>query len=116
MPCDWFTTLFAWVNACPPFLSVEGVGKHLGRIKRHFVDTDVQLGNYELREVNRFGVALKVSRTARGVPLLEDLPGVGLLLRPLPQADSSLQENIISPSQRSFRPCSISSACAGREP
>src|SRR5262249_61338104 len=26
--------------------------KHLGRVKRHFIDTDVQLGNYELREVS----------------------------------------------------------------
>ncbi len=33
--------------------------KHLGRIKRHFVDTDVQLGNYELREVSRYRVALE---------------------------------------------------------
>jgi hypothetical protein len=40
-------------------------------------------------------VALKASRTSRGVPLLEDVPGVGILFRPLPQAESSLQENII---------------------
>jgi len=69
--------------------------KHLGRIKRHFIDTDVQLGNYELREVSRYRVALKASRTARGVPLLEDMPGLGMLFRPLPQAESSLQQNII---------------------
>src|ERR1700722_16186632 len=69
--------------------------KHLGRIKRHFIDTDVQLGNYELREVSRYRVALKASRTGRGVPLLEDVPGLGLLFSPLPQAESSLQENVI---------------------
>lgn len=69
--------------------------KHLGRVKRHFIDTDVQTGNFELREVSRYRVALKASRTARGVPLLQDVPGVGMLFRPLPSAESALQENII---------------------
>ncbi|MBW3541938.1 MAG: hypothetical protein KY476_16845, partial [Planctomycetes bacterium] len=69
--------------------------KHLGRIKRHFIDTDVQTGNFELREVSRYQVALKVSRTSRGVPFLEDVPGLGVLFRPQPQQESSLQENII---------------------
>ena len=40
-------------------------------------------------------VALKASRTSRGVPLLEDVPGVGALFRPLPSQESSLQTNII---------------------
>lgn len=69
--------------------------KHLGRIKRHFVDTDVNLGNFELREVSKYTVALKASRTARGVPLLEDVPVAGILFRPLPQQQSSLQQNLI---------------------
>src|SRR5262249_42970769 len=69
--------------------------KHLGRVKRHFIDTDVQLGNYELREVSRYQVALKASRTSRGVPLFEDIPIVGILFRPLPSQESSLQENIV---------------------
>jgi hypothetical protein len=69
--------------------------KHLGRIKRHFIDTEVQLGNYELREVSRYVVALKASRTSRGVPLFEDIPAVGILFRPLPSSSSSLQQNVI---------------------
>lgn len=69
--------------------------KHLGRVKRHFIDTDVQLSNFELRKVSRYLVALKASRTSRGVPLLEDMPGVGALFRPLPSAESSLQQNLI---------------------
>ncbi len=60
--------------------------KHLGRVKRHFIDTDVQIGNYELREVSRFQVALKAARTSRGVPLFEDIPVLGILFRPLPSA------------------------------
>src|SRR5690606_8503968 len=68
--------------------------KHLGRVKRHFVHTDVQTSSYELREISRYTVALKASRTAKGVPLLEDVPLVGTLFRPLPSAESSLQENI----------------------
>src|SRR3954452_14186663 len=69
--------------------------KHLGRVKQHFIDTDVQLGNYELREISRYVVALKAARTAKGVPLLQDIPGLGVLFRPLPSAESSLQENLI---------------------
>jgi len=69
--------------------------KHLGRVKRHFINTDVQIGNYELREVSRYRVALKAARTTRGVPLLEDIPLAGVLFRPLPQGESSLQQNII---------------------
>lgn len=69
--------------------------KHLGRVKRHFIDTDVQTGNYEMREVSRYQVALKASRTSRGVPLLEDVPVAGVLFRPLPSQESSIQENLI---------------------
>lgn len=69
--------------------------KHLGRIKRHFVDTDVTLGNFEMREVSKYTVALKASRTSRGVPLLEDVPVAGILFRPMPQQQSSLQQNLI---------------------
>ena len=69
--------------------------KHLGRVKRHFIDTDVQLSNFELREVSRYIVVLKAARTSRGVPLLEDIPVAGVLFRPLPSDESSLQENLI---------------------
>jgi hypothetical protein len=69
--------------------------KHLGRVKRHFIHTQVQTTSFELREISRYLVALKASRTSRGVPLLEDVPGIGGLFRPLPSAESSLQQNII---------------------
>ncbi len=69
--------------------------KHLGRVKQHFIDTDVQLSNFELREVSRYVVALKAERTANGVPLLEDIPVIGALWRPLPNREKSLQQNII---------------------
>lgn len=69
--------------------------KHLGRVKRHFIHTEVQTSSFELREISRYQVALKVSRTSRGVPLMEDIPGVGILFRPLPSAESALQQNII---------------------
>ena len=69
--------------------------KHLGRVKRHFVHTDVQTSSYELREISRYTVALKASRTERGVPLFEDIPGIGAAFRPLPSDESSLQTNII---------------------
>jgi hypothetical protein len=69
--------------------------KHLGRVKRHFLNTQVQTSTYELRELSRYTVALKAARTSRGVPLFEDIPGLGILFRPLPSAESSLQQNII---------------------
>ncbi len=67
----------------------------LGRVKRHFVNTEVQLGNLEWREISRYEVALKAARNSRGVPLLEDVPVAGVLFRPLPQAKKSIQKNII---------------------
>jgi hypothetical protein len=69
--------------------------KHLGRVKRHFVHTDVQLSNFELREVSKYWVALKAARVGQGVQLLQDIPGVGALFRPAPSAQSSLQQNLI---------------------
>lgn len=69
--------------------------KHLGRIKQHYVHTQVQTSSFELREISRYQVALKVSRTSRGVPLLEDIPIAGGLFKPAPSAESSLQQNII---------------------
>lgn len=69
--------------------------KHLGRVKRQFIDDEVQLTNYELREVSAYRVGLKAARTGRGIPLFEDIPVAGVLFRPLPSAESSLQENII---------------------
>jgi hypothetical protein len=69
--------------------------KHIGRVKRHFIHTQVQTSSFELREISRYLVALKVSRTSRGVPLLEDIPIVGAVFRPAPSAESSIQQNII---------------------
>ncbi len=79
--------------------------KHLGRVKQHFIDTDVQLSNFELREVSRYVVALRASRTAKGVPLLEDIPVVGALWRPLPSDGKSLQQNIIMAQATIFQRC-----------
>lgn len=69
--------------------------KHLGRVKRHFIHTQVQTSSYELREVGRYQVALKAARTSRGVPMLENAPVVGGLFRPAPSEESSIQQNII---------------------
>ncbi len=69
--------------------------KHLGRIKRHLLHTQVQTSSFELREVGRYQVALKVARTAKGVPMLENAPVVGALFRPAPSAESSIQQNIL---------------------
>ncbi|MFG0261591.1 MAG: hypothetical protein ACF788_04295, partial [Novipirellula sp. JB048] len=59
------------------------------------VHTEVQTGNFEVREISRYQVALKVSRTSQGVPMLQDIPLVGRAFRPAPSAESSLQQNII---------------------
>ncbi|MFO0939722.1 MAG: hypothetical protein U0930_03035 [Pirellulales bacterium] len=69
--------------------------KHLGRIKRHLLHTQVQTSSFELREVGRYQVALKVSRTSKGVPMLENAPVVGALFRPAPSTESSIQQNIL---------------------
>ncbi len=69
--------------------------KHLGRVKRHLLHTDVQLSNYELREVSKYWVSIKAARTGKGVSLLQDIPVAGALFRPAPSASSSLQQNLI---------------------
>lgn len=69
--------------------------KHLGRIKRHLLHTEVQLGNYELREISKYWVSIKAARTSRGVALLQDIPVAGRLFRPAPSAESALQQNLI---------------------
>jgi len=69
--------------------------KHLGRVKRHLLHTDVQLSNFELREVSKYWVTLKVARTGNGVALLQRIPVAGALFRPAPSAGSSLQQNLI---------------------
>lgn len=69
--------------------------KGLGRVKRHFVDTEVQLGNLEWREISRYEIALKAARNGQGVPLLQDIPVAGALFRPLPSDGASIQKNII---------------------
>ena len=74
---------------------VGGDEKHLGRVRRHFIDTQVQLASFEMRELSRYQVALKAARTAQGVPLLQDIPLIGVAFRPLPSAESSIQQNII---------------------
>ena len=68
--------------------------KHLGRVKRHFIDTDVQLGNYELREVSRYTVALKAARTSRGVSPVRGYPRTG---HPVPPA---AQRRVVAPAKR----------------
>jgi hypothetical protein len=59
------------------------VNPQLPRIQRHTVNTEVQLGNLEVREVSRFESDSKIGLPTRyqgGLPLLKDIPG----LRPIP--------------------------------
>ncbi len=55
----------------------------LARIERHTVNTEVQLGNLEIREVSRFEANARLGLPTRywgGLPILKDIPGV----RPVP--------------------------------
>jgi hypothetical protein len=55
----------------------------LARIERHSVNTEVQLGNLEIREVSRFEANARLGLPTRywgGLPILKDIPG----LRPVP--------------------------------
>jgi len=59
------------------------------------VEADVQMPSLEVQEVSRFRVALDSEEQGKGIPLLEDVPGVGALFRPRRAAASTTQENII---------------------
>jgi hypothetical protein len=74
---------------------VKADEKHLGRIKQHFINTQVQTSSFDMRELSRYHVALKASRTSKGVPLFEDIPLVGMAFRPAPSDESSIQQNVI---------------------
>jgi len=59
------------------------------------VEADVQMPSLEVQEVSRFRVALDSDEQGKGIPLMEDVPGVGALFRPRRAAASTNQENII---------------------
>jgi hypothetical protein len=55
----------------------------LARIERHTVNTEVQLGNLEIREVSRFEANARLGLPTRywgGLPIVKDIPGI----RPVP--------------------------------
>jgi hypothetical protein len=59
------------------------VNPQIPRVQRHTVNTEVQLGNLEIREVSRFESDSKIGLPTTywgGLPLLKDIPGV----RPIP--------------------------------
>jgi hypothetical protein len=65
------------------------------RIVKHFIDTQVQSNNYQMREVSRFRLGVQASRPSRGVPVLQDLPLAGGLFRSRSSRAQAVQETMI---------------------
>ena len=52
---------------------------NLNRIERHTVNTEVQLSNYEIREISRFHMNAKLGLPEKrfgGIPILNEIPGI----------------------------------------
>ena len=62
---------------------------------KHYIDTQVQVQNHELKEISRFRSEMSATEQGRGVMLLEDVPVVGTLFRPLRASAVTIQQNII---------------------
>ena len=92
---DGCSVAFHLVYTHTPQRDTDGKTPISSGVRRHTIEADVHLPNLELQEVSRFRVALDAEQQGNGVPLLEDVPGLGALFRPRRTAASTTQENII---------------------
>ena len=92
---DGFSVAFHLIYTHTPQRETDGKSPIAGGVQRHMIEADVQIPSLELQEISRFRVALDSEEQGKGIPLLEDIPGVGALFRPRRVAASTTQENII---------------------
>mgnify|MGYP001818557272 FL=1 len=92
---DGCSVAFHLVYAHTPERESDGPSSIPAGVKRHLIEADVQIPSMELQEVSRFRVNLNSDEQGKGIPLLEDIPGVGALFRPRRSVASTTQENII---------------------
>jgi hypothetical protein len=92
---DGFSVAFHLVYTHTPQRESDGQTPPPAGVQRHMIEADVHMPSLESQEVSRFRVALDSEEQGKGVPLLEDVPGVGALFRPRRAAASTTQENII---------------------
>lgn len=69
--------------------------RHLGRIERHHVFTQVQDDSFEIRELSRYDTQQKVARRSGGIPLLGDIPGLKFLFGGRVSGRDSLQQSLL---------------------
>jgi hypothetical protein len=92
---DGFSVAFHLVYTHTPQRESDGQTPPPAGVQRHMIEADVHMPSLEVQEVSRFRVALDSDEQGKGIPLLEDIPGVGALFRPRRAAASTTQENII---------------------
>ena len=92
---DGCSVAFHLIYAHAPERESDGKSPTPAGVQRHLIEADVQIPSLELQEVSRFRVALDSDKQERGIPLLEDVPGLGVLFRPRRATASTTQENII---------------------
>lgn len=92
---DGSSVAFHLVYTHTPERNTEGQTGAAPGVKRHLVETDVHMPSLELQEVSRFRLSLESAESGDGVPLLEDLPIVGVLFRPRRSEATTVQENVI---------------------
>ena len=92
---DGATVAFHLQYAHAPQRQNDGASESAVGLGKHYIDTQVQVQNHELKEVSRFRSEMNASEQGRGVMLLEDVPVVGALFRPRRATASTIQQNMI---------------------
>ncbi|TWU30802.1 hypothetical protein Poly41_64960 [Novipirellula artificiosorum] len=92
---DGFSVAFHLMYAHTPKRDDTSETANASGVQRHIVQADVTIPSLDLQEVSRFRVSLNTEEQGSGVPLLEDIPGLGVMFRPRRVTASMTQENII---------------------
>jgi hypothetical protein len=92
---DGATVAFHLQYAHAPRRHSDGSSESSAGLGKHYIDTQVQVQNHELKEVSRFRSEMNATEQGRGVMLLEDVPVVGTLFRPRRASAATIQQNII---------------------
>lgn len=79
-------------NLLQPTLSDD---PKIGRVRQHFLHTQVQSSSYDLREVGRYQVAVRVENPGVSVPGLDKIPVIKYAYQAASSSETSIQQNIV---------------------
>jgi hypothetical protein len=92
---DGFSVAFHLAYSHTPHRDSTGETLAVGSVQRHLIEADIHIASLELQEVSRFRVAVDATQQGKGIRLLEDIPGAGVLFRPRRSSAATIQQNVI---------------------